>query len=89
MVSPITLAVLKHLEFNDSALPFPIASETVNHSVAFVGIFFLGGIITGLVSLLFTLGCYSEEQLSFGNKMISKSFGLYEDPREASIIDQM
>jgi hypothetical protein len=46
-----------------------------------VGIFFLGGTITGLVSLIFTLGCYSEQQLNYGNKMISINFGLYDDPK--------
>lgn len=74
---------------NDSALPLPIASEAASYSVAFVGIFFLGGAITGLISLVFTLGCYSEEQLSYGNKMVSRNFGLYEEPREASIVDQL
>ena len=81
VVSPVTLTILKHSGISNAALPLPITSEAINYQVAFVGIFFLGGTITGLVSLIFTLGCYSEQQLNYGNKMISINFGLYDDPK--------
>ena len=81
VVSPVTLTILKHSGISNAALPLPITREAINYQVAFVGIFFLGGTITGLVSLIFTLGCYSEQQLNYGNKMISINFGLYDDPK--------